>query len=343
MFQCPLCRSNQATVEQTVREYRIMRCAACAGLSTFPIPQEQVLRALYDKQYYQGAEAARFGNPAADFIQRLFRWDRARTIRRKLGENLQGKRILDVGCERGFMLACLQRWGADVFGVQISKPAAAVAARLIGAERVFVGDLAAARYPDAWFDYVTLWHVLEHVPDPIALLREIRRILKPKGIAYIEVPNAGGYSARVFGASWLAYDIPRHLVHFSPSTLQDAVRKAGLACVSQRHFSLEYSPVTLLQSVLNVLLGGENRLFQALSKPREHRGWVDRVRLTWHLTVAAVLAVPITGISWLLGRLRAGETLGMYLARSACDALPEGENSRKKDEVGARQQVLAVP
>lgn len=333
-FQCPLCRGERGVVEQTVQAYRLIRCADCAGLSTFPIPHEEALRALYDESYYQGPEAARFSHPAADAMHRFFRWIRARMIRHRLGGTLQGRRILDIGCERGAMLAWLQRWGADVAGVQISKPAAAAAARRIGPERVWVGDLASAGYPEESFDCVTLWHVLEHVPDPVALLCEVRRILKPGGIVYVEVPNAGGWSARVCGASWLAYDVPRHLVHFSPAVLQAVTRRAGLRCVEERHFSLEYSPVTLLQSVLNKVLGGEHRLFQALRQPGVRRSWAERVHLAWHLAVAAVLAVPVTGLSWLLGKLHTGETLGMYLMPAPADAVSVNSECVSVHDVG---------
>ena len=316
-FQCPLCQSDQGHVEQVIQAYRLVRCAACGGLSTFPIPGADALHALYDQSYYQGPEAARFTHPLADAVQRMFRWVRANAIRRRFGGTLRGRRILDIGCERGAMLAWLQRWGAEVDGVQISEPAAAVAAQSIGADRVWVGELAAANYPEASFDHVTLWHVLEHVPDPVALLREIRRILKPGGAAYVEVPNAGGWSARHFGAAWLAYDVPRHLVHFTPSVLQAVAQRAGLRCIEERHGSLEYSPVTLLQSLLNVLLGGEHWLFETLRRPSESRTWAERLRLAWHVVVAAVLVIPATIMSWLLGVLRAGETMGMYLVRSA--------------------------
>ena len=227
VFQCPLCGNEQGIPHLAVSEvYTIMRCGACGALSTYPMPPRDKLHALYNQRYYGGSQASRFRSRAADAAQQLFRWCRALTLQRRLG-TLQGRRVLDIGCDRGTTLAWLQRWGADVHGVQLSAPAAAMAAARVGERRIFVGELADAAYPDAWFDCITLWHVLEHVPHPPALLREIRRILKPGGLVYIEVPNAGGWSARTCGRHWLAYDVPKHLVHFTPDTLQAAVARAA--------------------------------------------------------------------------------------------------------------------
>ena len=228
---------------------------------------------------------------------------------------MAGRRVLDVGCGRGYTLRWLQRWGADVSGTQLSEPAAVRARGLLGKGRVFVGELADARYPARGFDCVMLWHVLEHVPDPVSLLREIARILKPDGLVYIEVPNAGGWSARRLGRHWLAYDIPRHLVHFTPKTLERAMAAAGFVCLEQAHGSLEYSPVTLLQSLLNAWLGGESLLFRALSFDGGIHEEGRRTRtgtLAVHVVAAAFLAVPSVILSVILARRRSGDTFGVY-------------------------------
>jgi SAM-dependent methyltransferase len=271
---------------------------------------------MYDNGYYSGPAAARFRAGPAEQIVRFFRWRRADMLRRRM-RGVRGRRVLDVGCGRGDTLAWLQRWGADVYGTQISRAAAQVARDLVGPDRIFVGELADAAYPDASFDCVTLWHVLEHVATPLPLLREIGRILRPGGFVYIEVPNAGGWAARRFRHHWLAYDVPKHLFHFCPRTLRALGRRAGLHCVREVHFSLEYSPVTLLQTLLNAWLGGDSLLFRRLTHESDAKS-VSRVGLVRRVLeplVACVLLMPVTALSAGLSRRHAGETYGAYFRR----------------------------
>src|SRR5207302_1742967 len=163
----------------------VVECARCRLMSTSPPLARDEARRLYSDAYYSGNEAARFRLGVAERAMRAFRRRRARGLARALG-GAAGKRILDVGCGRGFTLQELQAHGADVYGTQMSAPAVGVAEALIGAGRVFLGELSDAGYAPASFDCVTLWHVLEHVPRPADLLIEVARVLKPGGLAYIE-------------------------------------------------------------------------------------------------------------------------------------------------------------
>jgi len=316
MFQCPLCSGPPGACRADFGEYQVIECARCGQLSTSPFPSPDTLRALYDTGYYSGPAAARFRSRAAESVVRFFRWRRAAMLRRRM-HGVRGRRILDVGCGRGDTLAWLQRWGADVHGTQVSTRAAQVARDLIGHDRIFVGELADAAYPDASFDCVTLWHVIEHVPEPLALMKEIRRILRPGGLLYIEVPNAGGWAARRFRHHWLAYDVPKHLFHFSPETLKALAGKVGLDWAHEVHSSVEYSPVTLLQTLLNVWLGGSNVLFRSLTNESGAKGRpaVGLVRRTLEPIIAGALMIPIAVFSAVLSSRRNGETFGAFLRR----------------------------
>lgn len=316
MFQCPLCSGQRSTCRADFGDYQVLECARCGLVSTSPFPPPDTLRAMYDDGYYSGPAAARFRAGPAERAVRFFRWRRAHMVRRRM-RGVRGRRVLDVGCGRGDTLAWLQRWGADVYGTQISKAAAQVARDLVGPDRVFVGELADAAYPDASFDCVTLCHVLEHMAAPLPLLREIARILRPDGFVYIEVPNAGGWAARRFRHHWLAYDVPKHLFHFSPSTLEALGRRAGLDCVGEVHFSLEYSPVTLLQTLLNAWLGGDSLLFRRLTHESDAKSvsGVGVVRRVLEPLVACALLIPVTALSAGLSRRQEGETYGAYFRR----------------------------
>ncbi len=135
--------------------------------------------------------------------------------------------LLEVGCGSGMYLGLMQALGWHrVVGVDFDAAAIARARAVFGIE-AYAGDLAAAALPDGAFDAVSLSHTLEHVPDPVALLAEIRRVMKPSGQLAIVVPNLASTTARSFGPFWNALDVPRHVVDFTPRGLRTALRRAG--------------------------------------------------------------------------------------------------------------------
>lgn len=141
-------------------------------------------------------------------------------------------RLLDVGCGSGIHLARMQQLGWSVEGVEVD-PHAVAAARARGVP-VRLGTLQQQRYADASFDAVFSAHVLEHVHDPIDLLRECGRVLNPDGTLVILTPNIESRGHQKFGAAWLNLDPPRHLYLFSPRTLRQAAERAGLHVLSLR-------------------------------------------------------------------------------------------------------------
>jgi 2-polyprenyl-3-methyl-5-hydroxy-6-metoxy-1,4-benzoquinol methylase len=137
-------------------------------------------------------------------------------------------RLLDVGCGSGDGLVFMSRLGWRVEGVEVDPQAVAVA-RSKGLI-IHSGTLEDQRFPDSQFDAVTMSHVIEHVYDPIALMSECMRILKPNGMLVVITPNACSLGHSFYGGSWVALEPPRHLHIFTPSALR---RAAGIAGFSQ--------------------------------------------------------------------------------------------------------------
>ncbi|HUI45134.1 MAG TPA: class I SAM-dependent methyltransferase [Nitrospirota bacterium] len=139
-----------------------------------------------------------------------------------------GGKALDIGCGCGELLLWLKNHGwSEVRGVEISKGAAALAND--HGLNVFCGELANAHYPDSYFDYISLIHVLEHMHDPVMTLNEICRILKPDGLLVVGVPNFASYENKVFGEyQSFMKEVPRHLYHFSKKSITDMFEKSGL-------------------------------------------------------------------------------------------------------------------
>jgi SAM-dependent methyltransferase len=127
------------------------------------------------------------------------------------------------------MVAGMARLGMDAEGVEPGK-AAFERARGIGL-KVFHGMLHEAHFPDAVFDTVSMYHVLEHTPDPVAVLAECRRILKPGGELFVGVPNFDSMVRTWVGWMWGGIDAPRHLHHFRAESIRLAARRAGLEVV----------------------------------------------------------------------------------------------------------------
>lgn len=137
-----------------------------------------------------------------------------------------GTDLLDVGCGNGRYLAQMRILGWEVTGVEVD-PAAADRARAAFGLTVHTGTLFDGEFPPESFDVVTISHVIEHVDDPLGLLRECCRVLRPGGRVVITTPNSASLGHRWFGAVWRGLEPPRHLTIFSPRALDQIVRQAG--------------------------------------------------------------------------------------------------------------------
>ncbi len=135
-------------------------------------------------------------------------------------------RLLDVGCGDGGRLARWQAMGWEVEGQEVDV-AAAERAGTCHQLRVHLGALPDLALPGSTFDVLTMSHVIEHVPDPLALLQECHRLLKPGGRLIAVTPNVNSYGHHHFGSNWLWLDPPRHLHLFSPTTLRQLGVRAG--------------------------------------------------------------------------------------------------------------------
>lgn len=139
----------------------------------------------------------------------------------------RGGLLLEIGCGNGRQLERLAQAGWQVQGVDFD-PTAAETARALGLP-VALGDLATQAFAPASFDAIVSSHVIEHIPDPVALLQECRRLLKPDGVLVMLTPNAAALGHRLYGAAWAGLDPPRHLYVFTAQALDSMARRAGFA------------------------------------------------------------------------------------------------------------------
>jgi SAM-dependent methyltransferase len=138
-----------------------------------------------------------------------------------------GARFLEIGFGSGDRLARMRQLGWDVSGLDLD-PSAVEDAKARGID-ARLGELDEQSFPDAHFDAIYLSHVIEHVHDPLDLLRQCHRVLKPKGVVVVLTPNLASWSYRSFGSDWFWLDPPRHLVLFSVKSLGALAERAGLS------------------------------------------------------------------------------------------------------------------
>ncbi len=183
--------------------------------------KESILRSSYGYQIYGSNKV--MGSvlsciaPLREIVGSSVRWLEA-------GEN---GRLLDVGCGNGRFLDQMRQLGWKVAGIEPDGEAVSVACEKFGLE-VFQGSLEKARFADGHFDAITMNHVIEHVPDPIELLKECRRVLKPGGKLVLVTPNIKSLGHHVFGEYWRGLEVPRHLSLFSPHALRACAESANM-------------------------------------------------------------------------------------------------------------------
>lgn len=298
---CLLCGSTQSTPYQEGADYfmrlpgtfYLVRCVSCGLLYQNPRPSLDEIDHYYPNQYgsYSSAHAGLYARPGlAGWLIRRAQHYRCRLLHQAVSTaSHQTKRLLDVGCASGLFLEAMQYYaGWQVEGVELNQQAAHATSERLGIP-VFAGPLEAANFPDATFDAITLWDVLEHLHDPVASLRELRRILKPGGALFVRVPNAASYVARGCGRYWSGYDLPRHMTSFTPRTLSQMLRQTGFNRLVCRYSSGSY--IAALHSLRFAL---DNSTFDS-----EWAALIHRILL--HPFVRAVAWLPTRLADQILG------------------------------------------
>jgi len=228
---CPSCggESHRQVIVSTPNKpefggrFSIVECETCGLIHANPRLGLAALSEAY------GALERADQEPAVAIANRragmFTRWWRHITQRKIVGDWVERGPVLDVGCDVGGLLLKLQRRGLQVTGIE-SSPAAVALCRAQGLD-VIQGIVEEVKLDDSSFQTITLSHSLEHVPDPVAVLRKLWRALAPGGKIVIAVPNHCGLVARLFGAQWQGWDPPFHLTHFDSKSLRAVLEVAG--------------------------------------------------------------------------------------------------------------------
>jgi 2-polyprenyl-3-methyl-5-hydroxy-6-metoxy-1,4-benzoquinol methylase len=277
---CPLCHSDRISLYLkctdyflSKEEFDLFRCEACGFIFTRSCPDENDIG-----RYYESDDYISHDDNAKGFMNRIYMLARNFMLKEKkrIVQNATGLRtgkILDIGCGTGYFAWTMKKGGWYVTGIEPNKKASAFGSERFGID--VISPELISTLPDHSFDTVTMWHVMEHLHDPFKYSDEINRLLKPEGICIVALPNSGSSDAMYYGRFWAAYDVPRHLWHFSPSTLKIFWEKKGYEVVNIKRLPLDVFYISILSEknrgseipfTKGLLIGGFFTMKSAITK-----------------------------------------------------------------------------
>ena len=220
---CSVCGSGRLTYSFSLQSYRVMRCEDCALMFLNPQPSDEELAKIYTAEYFLGHDSDE-GRRNVSELKRATACQYLAELTRYNGA--PSGRLLEIGCGEGDFLCEAEAAGYKVLGVEYAEAACKTANSRLQAGEVLQGELADAKLPDSHFDVCVLNDVIEHVRDPLAFLREVRRVLRPGGALFIATPCLDSWSARMMKERWMEWK-PEHLTYFNKENIQTALLKAG--------------------------------------------------------------------------------------------------------------------
>lgn len=225
---CPICQSKTLVHAFHVKdhflsqeEFDLFRCKTCDVIVTLPVPEPDKL-----ESYYESREYFSHGGNKKGLVPASYNFIKGINIKKKYLQSTKGLElgeVLDIGCGIGDFLAYSKTKGWKVSGLEPNKHARQIVKQQHKIEVEDVSQI--SKLPDESFSLVTLFHVLEHVIDPLEMIREIHRILKPEGRLVIALPNNESWDAKFYKEVWAGWDVPRHLFHFNPRSISNLMSR----------------------------------------------------------------------------------------------------------------------
>ena len=231
--------------------WQIKRCTSCGYGWTDPVLPAEALRAHYPDSYH-GDTAAMLDDFLSGKLVASRSWRGEVEKVRVVQSFVKGGDILDVGCgDARFLLALLpQNWRRT--GIDFARETLELVAARISCLRLIPGSIDTEKLEPESFDVLTLWHVLEHLPDPGMTLEKAARLARPNGWVFVSLPNFGSLQASLFRRYWYCFDdVPRHLHHFSRRSLDLLLQRAGFQVRRHLFFSRRVNFHSLKHSLLH--------------------------------------------------------------------------------------------
>lgn len=245
---CPICTEQNLSPYASCRDYtvsnesfKLQQCDHCGFVFTNPRPEETDL-----PKYYQSDAYISHSDSSKRLIDKIYKIARAFTLKWKLSlitrhSVTKPTSILDYGCGTGNFLQACNEQGMQIAGVELAENARTMATELTGI--AIAPDIQKVR---GTFDVITLWHVLEHIVPVDNTIEHLKNRLNQNGTLFIAVPNLRSWDAKYYHEHWAAFDVPRHLWHFSRETMEIILTKHGLRIESVLPMPLDAYYVSML-------------------------------------------------------------------------------------------------
>lgn len=229
----------------TNKQFRVVKCAECGLIRLHPQPGPSELAEYYPTDYWY-AGSPTLASRLEEGYRRFVLQDHVRFVRRALVASGVRGPLVDIGCGGGLFLS--QFRDTAVIGMDNSLQAVRVAWKNKSVPAVCCDVLRAPLRPESC-GVITMFHVVEHLPDPVSFLQAAHGLLQPDGRLVVQVPNADSWQFRLLGKRWNGVDVPRHLFNYRRADLLALLRHCGFAPVREKHFSLRDNPAGLASSL----------------------------------------------------------------------------------------------
>lgn len=248
---CPICNSSDIvntfnTVDHfsTKEIFPIYDCSNCGFRFTNNFPSDDIIGRYYDSPDYISHSDTKKG-----VVNLLYHFFRKQMLRKKVNmvsKYTLGARLLDIGSGTGYFLNIAKERSYQVTGIEKDSKAREYAITSFGLDVKDEHSLWGIESES--FDVVTLWHVLEHMNNLNEVVSKIKSILKPDGVMILALPNHKSHDAKIFKEYWAAYDVPRHLWHFTPDTVEKLLSKHQFEIIKQKTMPLDAFYISMLSA-----------------------------------------------------------------------------------------------
>lgn len=261
---CPICANTNFSTFLSGKdhflsgeEFTILKCDNCDFRFTNPRPDETAMN-----RYYNSSDYIAHGARKRTLLQTIYKTVRKFTIRNKysiVNKYSKGKVLMDIGCGTGEFLNYCRKMNFVTTGIEPNDKARNFAIYELGL--TIFDDSQLDEFFPATFNVITMWHVLEHVHKLNERLHLIHELLKPDGTLIIAVPDSDSWDAKKYKAFWAAYDLPRHLYHFTPESFKNLTQKNGFGVEQIIPLKLDAFYISLLSEKY---LSGKQKYISAL-------------------------------------------------------------------------------
>jgi 2-polyprenyl-3-methyl-5-hydroxy-6-metoxy-1,4-benzoquinol methylase len=250
---CPVCHSTGIHPLLTVKDYMVSKenfviwqCENCSLRFTQDVPDADSIG-----PYYKSEDYISHTDTAKGLVNKLYQEVRSFTLKQKASlirqqTGLHAGNILDVGSGTGAFLNTMKKQSWNVRGIEPDAGARKIAKDHYGIDLLDSPTLFDLQ-PSS-FDAITLWHVLEHVHDLHPYIEQLKMLLKPTGKIFIAVPNYDSRDADAYRLKWAAYDVPRHLYHFTPKAMEALMKQHGLIIATKKPMWFDSFYISMLSS-----------------------------------------------------------------------------------------------